>query len=101
MNTGKPIDLLADRTAETLRDWLLQAPSVVVRSVPVSPTGPCLSPASAAPCRRGGAALHLRPGTLCLVVPDRGGTVAHRLLADDMTGRSLFARLVTSSSESW
>jgi transposase len=30
MNTGKPIDLLADRKAETLRDWLVEHPGVEI-----------------------------------------------------------------------
>jgi len=30
MATGKPIDLLADRKAETLRDWLVEHPGVEI-----------------------------------------------------------------------
>jgi transposase len=30
MNTGKPIELLADRKAETLRDWLVEHPGVEI-----------------------------------------------------------------------
>jgi hypothetical protein len=30
MNTGKPVDLLANRKAETLRDWLVEHPGVEI-----------------------------------------------------------------------
>src|SRR5947208_1460149 len=30
MSTGKPIELLADRKAETLRDWLVEHPGVEI-----------------------------------------------------------------------